>query len=251
MYKKLTERTSGVFSGLIEVWKDIDGYEGAYQVSSFGRVKSMSRFRKGKGNTIVPMREKIMSLKTNKQGYSVIGLHSVSKKFFSIHRLVASAFIKNVENKETVNHIDGIKSNNNVLNLEWSTHSEQMSHAVKNDLLEVRGSPKFSKAFKRSVFDYHLQNPDVSIFQLSKLFDMSERTAGRIVNEGVKPRTTTRILKTGEISVEDILTKEQVTQIKKLREQGMTLSAIGKQFNRGTSQIHRIVNNKTRTTEIE
>lgn len=251
MYKKLTQRTSGIFSGLIEVWKDIEGYEGAYQVSSFGRVKSMSRYREGRNGSIVPLHEKVLCLKTNKQGYSIIGLYSICRKFFSVHRLVASAFIKNTENKETVNHIDGVKSNNNVSNLEWSTHSEQMNHAVKNDLLEVRGSPKFSKAFKQSVFDYHLQHPDVSLFQLSKLFNMSERTAGRIVNEGVKPRTTTRVLKNGEVVVENILTKDQVSEIKKLREQGMTLSAIGKQFNRGISQIHRIVNNKTRTTEIE
>lgn len=251
MYKKLSSRTSGLFAGLIECWKDIQGYEGAYQVSSFGRVKSMARYRYGRDSCLVPMQEKIMSLKTNKQGYQVIGLHSVSKKFFSVHRLVASAFIPNSDNKETVNHIDGVKKNNNVNNLEWSTHTEQMKHAVDNDLLEVRGSPKFSKTFKQSVLEYHNTNPDVSIFQLSKLFNMSERTAGRIVNEGVKPRTTTRILKSGTTIVEDILTKEQVSEIKALREKGWTLSAIGNKFNRGTSQIHRIVHNKTRTTDIE
>ena len=86
---------------------------------------------------------------------------------------------------------------------------------------------------------------------LSKIFGVSERTAGRVVNEGVKPRTTTRILVDGSVIVEDILSKEQVEEIKQLRSNGMTLSAIGKLFNRSTSQIHRITRGESRNNDIE
>lgn len=249
-YKRLKSQTYGFFTSLIEAWKDIEGYEGIYQISSFGRVKSLSRWRDTRGGSGYITKEKIMSLKTSKSGYLTIGLRSGGKKFYSVHRLVALHFISNKENKPTVNHIDSDKTNNAVSNLEWSTHSEQMQHAVKNDLLEVRGSPKFSKILKKEVLDFYKDN-DVSILDVAKKFKMSERTVGRIINDGVKPRSTTRILKDGTRTVENILSKEDVLKIKQLRQEGLTLSVIGKMFNRGTSQIHRVVHGKTRTTEIE
>jgi len=144
----------------------------------------------------------------------------------------------------------GNKQNNNVENLEWSTHSEQMNHAVSNNLLEVRGSPKYSKAFKKEVLDYY-NSHDVSITSLSKIFNISERTAGRIVNDGVKPRVTTRILKDGTRIVEDILSKEQVDEIKRLRKDGYTLSYIANMFNRSISQIHRVTRGESRNNNIE
>lgn len=234
-----------------EIWKDIKGYEDHYQISNIGRVKSLSRMRLGRGGCLVHIHEKILKQKTTKSGYKSVHLRCMDYQSHpTIHRLVAEAFISNPDNKPTVNHIDANKENNCTTNLEWSTHSEQMVHAVHNDLLEVRGSPKYSKAFKKEIFEYYSNN-EISICNLSKLFGISERTAGRIVNDGVKPRTTTRILSNGSVFVEDILSKEQVEEIKQLRTEGMTLSAIGKLFNRGTSQIHRISRGESRTTEIE
>lgn len=250
-YKIYSSKTSGLFTGLIEVWKDVDGFEGHYQVSSFGRVKSLARYRPSARGGFAFIKERIMKLKTTKYGYRTVHLRRDDINIHpSVHRLVACAFIANPESKPTVNHIDADKNNNNVSNLEWSSHSEQMTHAVKNDLLEVRGSPKYSKEFKKEIYDYYVDN-NISIHKLSALFGVSNRTAGRIVNEGVKPRTTTRVLKTGEVVVEDILTKEQVEEIKVLRQQGWTFKQLGERFNRGLSQMHRIVNNLSRTTEIE
>ena len=249
-YKQLKPFKPGLFTGLVETWKPVKGYEGHYEVSSFGRVKSLARMRKSARGGFAPLRERIMKLKTSKAGYFVVHLMDHGKMTWpSVHRLVAEAFIPNSENKPTVNHIDANKKNNNVCNLEWATQSEQMVHAVDNNLLEVRGSPKFTKAMKREMHDYFVTS-GCTITELARKFNTSERTAGRVA-KGVVARTTTRILKDGTRVVEDILTKEDVEKIKKLRADGMTLSAIGKIFNRGISQIHRITRNESRTTHIE
>ena len=201
---------------------------------------------------MVPIKERILKLKTSKSGYLVVHLrHGDRQSHPTVHRLVAEAFISNVENKPTVNHIDADKQNNSVRNLEWSTHSEQMQHTVSNDLLETRGAPKYTKKFKQDIFDYKLNNPEISLHSLAQLLNVSERTAGRIVNKGVRPRTTTRVLKDGRVVVEDILSQDQVEAIKKLRMEGYTLASIAREFNRCISQIHRVTRGESRNTHIE
>jgi hypothetical protein len=113
---------------MTEIWKDIIGYEGLYQVSNLGRVKSLSRYdRLGRYHT-----GKILSDCDNGTGYRIVGLKVDGKqKTFTIHRLVATAFIENLHNYDYVNHKDGDKTNNRVDNLEWCTASENMLHAVK------------------------------------------------------------------------------------------------------------------------
>jgi len=249
-YKILHQFNDGLFTDLIEVWKDIENYEGAYQISSLGRVKSLTRTRLSKGISIARISGRDMKQKTSKCGYKVIGFCSDAvKEHFSVHRLVAIAFISNPENKPTVNHIDGNKENNKVSNLEWATQTEQMVHASVNDLLETRGPPKYSKKLKQEIQDYY-NNNEISISKLAIMFGMSERTAGRIVVE-VAPRPTTRIKKDGTRVVEPILTQEQVTEIKKLRAEGWTLIRLSEKFNRGLSQMHRVVNNMSRNSLIE
>jgi len=107
-----------------EIWKDIEGYEGLYQISNLGNVKSLYF-------------EPPIILKSSKdsRGYLYVVLSKNGKqKIGRIHRLVASAFICNPKNKPQVNHIDGVKSNNTVKNLEWVTNAENMKHASKNGL---------------------------------------------------------------------------------------------------------------------
>lgn len=122
-----------------EIWKDIEDYEGLYQVSNMGRVKSLARTRKaytpGKGDWVAPVKERILRASISKDGYYCVVLAKEGvNKHQRVNRLVAEAFIPNTENKPQVNHIDGNKLNNRVDNLEWVTAKENTIHSVKNGL---------------------------------------------------------------------------------------------------------------------
>lgn len=104
-----------------EVWKPIIGYEGLYEVSNKGRVKSLKRKVENRTNLI---EEKIMKQVITTNGYYKITLSNQKSSTKLVHRLVAEAFIPNLENKKCVNHIDCNRLNNNLENLEWATHSE-------------------------------------------------------------------------------------------------------------------------------
>lgn len=116
-----------------EVWKDIVGYEGYYQVSNLGRVRSLNRLvPHGKGDSMRFLKGKILN-QTNTVGYKAVGLRKNNKVVFSkVHRLLAIAFIPNPEDKPCVNHIDMNRSNNIINNLEWCTYSENTIHFFEN-----------------------------------------------------------------------------------------------------------------------
>lgn len=117
----------------METWKDVKGYEGHYQVSSCGRVKSVKRAYKTKKSwKTVPERIRI-AVKTHGYLYCVLWKDGKHERF-AIHRMVADAFLENPEGLPVVNHKDGNKENNNVSNLEWCTHSENSYHAFRTGL---------------------------------------------------------------------------------------------------------------------
>lgn len=120
----------------MEEWKDIDGYEGLYQISNLGRVKSL-KFGK----------EKILKPKKGK-GYLRIGLCKKGKyKHYYVHRLVASTFIENPYNLPQVNHKNEDKTNNSVDNLEWCTSKYNINYGTghKRSALNHINHPSFSK----------------------------------------------------------------------------------------------------------
>jgi hypothetical protein len=123
-----------------EIWKDVDGYENSYQVSNYGRVKSLGNKSNHK-NPIILKQAIVME-------YPCITLTKNSKaKMFKVHRLVASAFCEKTDENHEVNHIDGNKENNFYKNLEWVSKSENMIHAFKLGLKKE----KKGKYNKRSI----------------------------------------------------------------------------------------------------
>lgn len=122
-----------------EEWKDISGYENFYKVSNLGRVISLPYIdKRGFKRT-----QKFIQLNTDRNGYKRVGLtgNNNKRKYLSVHRLVAQAFIPNPDNKPQVNHKDSDRSNNSVTNLEWVTSSENNTHAYKFG----KNYPRFGK----------------------------------------------------------------------------------------------------------
>jgi hypothetical protein len=113
-----------------EVWLPIEGYEGCYEVSNLGRVKSLARTVINTGRVL---KEKYNCFHLKRSGYhSVLLSKDTIKSTIQLHRIVAKAFLPNSENKRVVNHIDGNKLNNKVDNLEWTSHRENSCHYYQN-----------------------------------------------------------------------------------------------------------------------
>ena len=149
-----------------EIWKDIEGYEGLYQVSNMGRVKS---FFSG--------REKIKKLHM-RGGY---WLAKIKNNYVGVHILVAKAFIPNPENKSEVNHLNG-KSDNRVSSLEWVTHKENMQHAVKTGLQKTMsgtkvGTSKLTESEVKFIREnFKAWDSEFGAIPLAKKFNVDPRT---------------------------------------------------------------------------
>ena len=138
-----------------EIWKDIEGYEGLYQVSNMGRVKSLERrVNSGLINSgYSTVKTKILKSNLNTYGYPFVGLckNGVTKRV-SVHILTAKAFIPNPENKPTVDHINAIRTDGRVENLRWFTYKEQFNdNKITSPPLKKRSSELGKKYIQNAI----------------------------------------------------------------------------------------------------
>lgn len=167
-----------------EKWKEIKGFEGFYQISSLGRVKSLRG-----GRDSAKQHEKIRATSLTKDGYVKVRLmHQGKDKTMRVHRLVAEAFLPNLENKDTINHIDGNKQNNAVSNLEWADRTEQMEHAYS---LGLKTAHKGSSNANAKLTDNQVReirsayvpySRDFGTVALAKKYGVTNRVIGLVVN---------------------------------------------------------------------
>lgn len=132
-----------------ETWRDVVGFESKYEVSDLGRVRSLDRYTKHNTSKTGFILQKGQMLKPyiSKKGYLEVDLGDGfgKRKSVSVHRLAAIAFIDNPVNYDQVNHIDGVKTNNHLDNLEWCNNSMNQVHAYTNGLKKpspLAGKPK-------------------------------------------------------------------------------------------------------------
>lgn len=112
-----------------EIWKDIKGYEGYYQVSNIGNVKSVERVIVRQNGRSQPVKERVLKSATDIDGYKFVVLQKEGKKLGQkVHRLVGQTFLPNENKLPQINHIDGVRSNNDVLNLEWVSPKQNQHH---------------------------------------------------------------------------------------------------------------------------
>lgn len=159
------------------MWKDIKGYEGFYQVSNKGQIKSLKRW--------MVASERILTGSLPISGYPTVSLikNRVDKKV-KIHRLVALHFVDNPKMKPQINHKNGIKTDNHFLNLEWCTASENTRHAFDIGLISQKGeSNNSSKLTKKEVVAIRNHNTNlITQERMAKIYNVSRSLIGLVVN---------------------------------------------------------------------
>jgi DNA-directed RNA polymerase specialized sigma subunit len=222
-----------------EIWVNIAGYEELYQISNYGRVKSYKRHVYGEIRTPTP----------NKKGYLLINLIDANhiSKTYSVHRIVASAFIQNVHNFPIVNHIDGNVKNNRVSNLEWCDESYNMKHKYKLDPTLGKGernnSSNLTNEQVKEIYDL-TWNSRLKHSYIANKYKISSAYVSKIKSGTV----WTHIIKTGRLEESynyKKLNKNEVIEIYKLAwSKTTTLRHIGEMYGVKTSNVSAIKNRR-------
>lgn len=180
----LNNAKSGLYI-MKEIWEDVKGYKGYYQVSTLGMMKSLRR-------------NILLKLSMNNKGYLSVYLskNRIVKKYL-VHRLVGFAFVPNPENKPQINHKNGIKTDNRVKNIEWRTCKENIHHAWATGLskmserqkiktsLSLRGSKSASSVLTESDIPKirYLKKEGKTNIEIGVLFNVHRRTIGSVIRK--------------------------------------------------------------------
>lgn len=170
----------------MEIWKDIIGFEGLYQISSAGLVKSVERIATSRSTSHwYSKHERILFPEISSGYYRVIFSKNGTITKHAVHRLVATAFIPNLENKPQVNHIDGNKLNNHISNLEWVTASENVRHAIATGLKNPKlASTYISEDIRELVRSEYIKGSrDFGCVSLAAKYKIGKQSVINIVNK--------------------------------------------------------------------
>lgn len=168
-----------------EIWKDIVGYEGLYQVSDMGRVRSLDR-KCWNGSGWFIKKGRVLKPRFTKNGYCRVHLRVDNKAVDRyIHRLVAEAFIPNLDNKPYIDHINTIKTDNRVENLRWATPEENMANPITKEKMCKNSENRRGKTINNKVV-YQLLNGEIinifeSISDASKHIGVDSSLLGKII----------------------------------------------------------------------
>ena len=149
---------------MTEEWRPIEGYEGLYEISSYGRVRSLDKYVKSKSESYRLHKGKVLSPEKNTRGYlSVVLSYNGKHKTITVHRLVAQAFLPNPDNLPEINHKDEDKTNNNVTNLEWCDHKYNVNYGTRNIRAKetaIKNGYWTGLSRKESMKKYYQENKD-------------------------------------------------------------------------------------------
>ena len=169
-----------------EDWKDINGYEGKYQVSNYGRIKSFPKFIERKTGSYFT-KEKVLKCTLDNYGYPCVYLYSNGNvRHIKVHILVAKSFIENPNGYSDINHKDGNKTNNRIDNLEWCDRSHNIQHAYDNFLHKSGEEHNLSKLTWNEVNyireNYKPYDKEFGQKSLAEKFNVDRNTIWYILN---------------------------------------------------------------------
>lgn len=230
------------------IWRDIKGYESIYQVSDTGLVRSLDRTVWNKGVGVMQnLKGKILKPKVHTTGYYEVMLYNQYRKtkMHRVHRLVAENFLDNPQDKKIVNHKDGIKTNNNVSNLEWCTSIENAHHAINTGLKKFGDYTNSSKLTEELVIKARKEflTGKYTCYQIARKYKIGFNAMARAIRGDswfyvtgvvVTEEDWERLNKKKKLKVTD----EMIFEIKERVENGEKLTILLKEYQIGKTTYY-------------